>query len=85
MESQENRTSLELHEPGFDGDLVIEVRDGSRRVRLVGTRPQDGTAVEKDLPSDRDPQLDELADSVVAGDDGAAVRLLAHVGVLDPS
>jgi hypothetical protein len=84
MDPQQNPARLELHEPGFDGDLVIEVRDGSRRVRLLGTR-QDGTAVEKDLPSDRDPQLDELADLVVAGDDEAAVRLLAHVGVLDPS
>ncbi|MGY1838213.1 MULTISPECIES: hypothetical protein [unclassified Modestobacter] len=39
----------------------------------------------KDVPADRDPELAKLVELVVGGDDGAAVRLLAHVGVLDPA
>jgi hypothetical protein len=78
-------TRLELHEPGFDGDLVIENRAGARMVRLTGARPQDGAAVAKNVPADRDPELSELVELAVAGQDGIGPRLLAHLGVLDPT
>jgi hypothetical protein len=41
--------------------------------------------VVKDVPADRDPELSELAQRVLSGEAGATVRLLAHVGVLDPT
>ncbi|OMQ16805.1 hypothetical protein A7K94_0200040 [Modestobacter sp. VKM Ac-2676] len=85
MDDDGARARLELHEPGFDGELVIEEGRDGRHVRVSGIRPQDGAAVVKDLPADRDPELAELVELVVGGDDAAAVRLLAHVGVLDPA
>ncbi|MFD2090569.1 hypothetical protein [Blastococcus deserti] len=85
MDADRNRAALELHEPGFAGEMVIEGLPGARSVRITGIRPQDGATVVKDLPADRDADLAELADRVVGGDDAAAVRLLAHVGVLDPA
>jgi hypothetical protein len=81
----DNRIERELHEPGFDGSLVIEIRDETRLVHILGTRPPDDAAVAKDVPADRDPELEKLVGLVVAGDEGAAVRLLAHVGVVDPA
>jgi hypothetical protein len=77
--------TLEVHEPGFDGDLAIEVRDGARHVHVTGTRPQDGAAVVKDVPGDRDPELARLVELVLAGEHRLAASLLAHVGVLDPA
>lgn len=72
---------MELHEAGFDGELVIE----GDAVRITGTRPQDGADVVKDVPVGRDRELTELVELVRRGDHAAGVRLLAHVGVLDPS
>jgi hypothetical protein len=77
-------TTLDVRQPGFEGQLTIEGGEGARTVRVTGTRPQDGAAVVKDVPAERDPRLAELARRVLSGEDGAAVRLLAHVGVLDP-
>ena len=79
-----HNTSLEVHEPGFEGELSIEGREGARTVRVTGTRPQDGAAVVKDVPADRDPELARLVDRVLAGDREVAGRLLAHLGVVDP-
>ena len=84
MDAADDRTTQEIHEPGFDGELSIEDRKGARTVRVTGTRPQDGAAVVKDVPADRDPELTQLVERVLAGEDTAAVRLLAHLGVLDP-
>jgi hypothetical protein len=84
MDAADHRTTLELHEPGFDGELSVEGTEGARTVRVTGTRPQDGAAVVKDVPADRDPELADLVRLVLAGDTTVAPRLLAHVGVLDP-
>ncbi|MGY1884895.1 hypothetical protein ACI799_06285 [Blastococcus sp. SYSU DS0753] len=73
-------TTLEVHEAGFDGTVTIE--DGT--VRVTGTRPQDGAAVVKDVPADRDPELTRLVERAIGGDTGVAGQLLAHVGVTDP-
>jgi hypothetical protein len=81
----DDSTTLDVHEPGFDGQLAIEGTEGARTVRVTGTRPQDGAAVVKDVPAGRDPELAELVRRVLSGEDGAAARLLAHVGVLDPT
>ncbi len=84
MDANDDGTTLHLREAGFEGDLTIEGGTGARTVRITGTRPQDGAAVVKDVPADRDPQLSELVERVLAGDEGAGAQLLAHVGVLDP-
>ena len=84
MAAAGDRVTLELHERGFEGDLSIQGAEGARTVRVTGTRPQDGAAVVKDVPADRDPELAELVGLVLAGDTTVAPRLLAHVGVLDP-
>lgn len=75
----------ELDERGFQGTLRIEERGGARHVVLSGIRT-DGTeaAVQKDVPADRDAQLAELVQRVLAGDTEAAVATLGHLGVLDP-
>lgn len=76
---------FDLDEPGFRGELRIEERPDGRHVVLMGTRPDgSNTAVEKDVPADRDARLAELVQRCTAGDDAAAVDVLAHVGVLDP-
>ncbi|MGY2066699.1 hypothetical protein [Blastococcus sp. SYSU DS0619] len=76
----DDATTLEVHEPGFDGTVTIE----QGTVRVTGTRPQDGAAVVKDVPADRDPELARLVELAVGGDDAVAGRLIAHVGVSDP-
>ena len=85
MDADANLAELEVHEPGFEGQLEIEDHAGARTVRITGTRPQDGAAVVKDVPADRDAELTELVERLLAGDHGVAARLLAHVGVLDPA
>jgi hypothetical protein len=76
---------FELDEPGFQGVLRIEEREGGRHVVLSGIRPDSSeAAIEKDLPADRDEGLARLAQRCVGGDAAAAVEVLAHVGVLDP-
>jgi hypothetical protein len=85
MDAGDDRWSLEVHEPGSEGELSVEGPPGARTVRVTGTRPQDGAAVVKDVPADRDPELARLVDAVLAGESGVAARLLAHVGVLDPT
>lgn len=75
-------TTVEVHERGFEGEVIIGGRGDN--VRISGTRPQDGSNVIKEIPADRDAELADLAKSVVDGDEGAASRLLAHLGVLDP-
>jgi hypothetical protein len=84
MDVDDDRTTLDVHEPGFDGELSIEGREGARTVRITGTRPQDGAAVVKDVPADRDPELSRLVQQFLSGDEGVAAALLAHLGVLDP-
>ncbi|MCW2698871.1 MAG: hypothetical protein JWQ45_406 [Blastococcus sp.] len=81
----DDRTTLEVRQPGFEGQLTIGGPGGARTVGVTGTRPQDGAAVVKDVPADRDPELSELVRRVLSGEDGAAARLLAHIGVLDPT
>jgi hypothetical protein len=85
MDAADERTTLEVHEPGFEGELSVEGRTGARTVRVTGTRPQDGAAVVKDVPADRDPELAELVRALLAGDVAVVPRLLAHIGVLDPA
>jgi hypothetical protein len=80
MDAHGDRT-LEVREPGFEGRLTIE----GGAVRITGTRPQDGAAVVKDVPADRDPELAQLVQRLLSGEDGVVARLLAHVGVLDPA
>ena len=75
-----DKTTVEVHEPGFDGEVSI---DGGS-IRVFGARPQDGANVVKEVSASRDTELRALATSVLDGEDGAAVRLLAHLGVLDP-
>lgn len=85
MEPNHERAKVQLQEHGFEGEVVIEDAGGGKRhVHVSGVRPQDGSNVAKDVPADRDAELSELADQVVAGDDGAPARLLAHLGVTDP-
>jgi hypothetical protein len=78
---------FELDEPGFEGVLRLGESGEGRRVVLSGTR-QDGvdttTPIQKDIPADRDPRLAELVARALAGDAGAPVEILAHVGVLSP-
>jgi hypothetical protein len=85
MAPDHDRMTVELHEPGFEGELSSEGGVGARTVRVTGTRPQDGAAVVKDVPADRDPGLSELVERLLSGDDAAAPGLLAHLGVLDPT
>jgi hypothetical protein len=80
MDAAENRITLEVHEPGFDGELSVD----GRTLHVTGTRPQDGAAVVKDVPADRDPELARLVELVLAGDAGAPARVLAHIGIVDP-
>jgi hypothetical protein len=85
----EAEREFELHEPGFEGTLRIEDEHGERHVIVSGFRPDAShTAVQKDLPADRDPRLAELVELCVDGDDDtateAAVEVLSHVGVRDP-
>jgi hypothetical protein len=84
MDAGDHRTTLELHEPGFDGELFVEGTEEARTVRVTGTRPQDGAAVVKDVPADRDPELAQLVRTLLDGDTTVGPRLLAHLGVLDP-
>jgi hypothetical protein len=84
MADADDRVTLELHERGFEGELSIQGAEGARTVRVTGTRPQDGAAVVKDVPADRDPELADLVRRLLAGDIAVGPRLLAHVGVLDP-
>jgi hypothetical protein len=79
MDEHGDRT-LEVHEAGFEGRLSIE----GGEVRVTGTRPQDGAAVVKDVPADRDPELAQLVQRLQSGEDDVAARLLAHIGLLDP-
>jgi len=73
-----------VDEPGFRGVLRVGRRFDGARVVLSGTRPDaDDTAVEKDLPADRDPRLAALVERALAGDGRAPVEILAHVGVLN--
>jgi hypothetical protein len=76
---------FELDEPGFQGTLRIEQHGGARHVVLSGIRP-DGSesAIQKDVPADRDERLAELVERCVTGDASAAVEALSHLGVLDP-
>ncbi len=80
MDAHGERT-LEVRESGFEGRLTI----GAGAVRVTGTRPQDGAAVVKDVPADRDPELAQLVQRLLSGEDDVVARLLAHVGVLDPA
>jgi hypothetical protein len=84
MDAGDDQTTVEVHEPGFDGHLTITGGGGDRGVRVSGTRPQDGANVVKEVPAERDSELATLADRVVRGDHDAAPRLLAHLGILDP-
>lgn len=84
MDDERGSTSVEVHEAGFDGHVIIEVEGGEQRVRVSGTRPQDGAEVAKEVPASRDEELARLVGLVAGGDEGSAVPLLAHLGVLDP-
>ncbi|SDF48001.1 hypothetical protein SAMN05660662_2276 [Blastococcus aurantiacus] len=81
MSAQAGTGTWDVQEPGFDGQVRIE----NGVVHISGVRPQDGSAVVKDVPADRDPQLTELVELAVAGQDGVGPQLLAHLGVLDPT
>jgi hypothetical protein len=76
---------FELDERGFQGTLRIEEHGGARHVVLSGVRP-DGSesAIQKDVPADRDEHLAELVQRTLTGDAEAAVAVLGHLGVLDP-
>lgn len=81
----EERSTFELDEPGFHGTLDILGPPTGRRIVVSGTRPDgNDTAVQKELPADRDDRLSELVERCLRGDAGAAAEVLAHVGVLDP-
>lgn len=81
----EDRATFELDEPGFHGTLDIFGPPTDRRILVSGTRPDgNDTAVQKELPADRDQRLTELVERCLQGDAGAAAEVLAHVGVLDP-
>ncbi len=84
MAADGERTVFEICERGFDGELVIE-GGAAGHVHVSGTRSKDETAVGKDVPADRDPKTHDLVGRCLAGDEGAAVDLLAHLGVLDPA
>jgi hypothetical protein len=81
MTLRAGKTTVHVQEPGFEGQVTV---GPGRRVRISGIRPQDGSAIVKDLPIDRDQELVELAERVGRGDEGAAPRLVAHLGVVDP-
>lgn len=80
MDDSREPTTIRVREPGFEGELTIS----GGTLRVTGTRPQDGAAVVKDVPTDRDPELAALVQRVVSGEEKAAGALLSHVGVLDP-
>ena len=81
MSAQAGTATWDVHEPGFDGELRIE----GGMVHLLGVRPQDDSDVVKDVPADRDPELAELVRQALAGEGHVTPRLLAHLGVLDPT
>jgi hypothetical protein len=66
--------------------VAVQGPPSERTVHVLGVRPEgsDWTAVEKVIDAHRDPYLDDLAERCAAGDHEAAIRLLAHVGIMDP-
>jgi len=84
--SADEQFAFDVDEPGFRGQVLITGARGARRVRAFGTRPDGGggTAVDKEVRAQRDDELDVLAERAVTGDAGAAVAVLAHLGILDP-
>ena len=84
--SDESGTSFTLDEPGFRGDVTVSGPPHELVVHVIGVRPEgrEWTAVEKVIDAHRDPELNALAEGCATGDTDAAVRLLAHVGVMDP-
>ena len=81
MSAQAGTGTWDVQEPGFDGQVRIE----NGVVHISGVRPQDDSDVVKDVPADRDPELAELVRQALAGEGDVTHRLLAHLGVLDPT
>lgn len=86
MQHSDPSDGFAIDERGFRGRLLITGASGSRHVRVEGERTDaSGTLIQKDLPTERDPELNQLVERCVEGEPGAAVAVAAHMGILDPA